>query len=147
MNNLNNYNPQSFVEAVNQINRTSGPIKGQYEELIATLRKQQTKLEPFVSKTSSLVQALNRRMKDLPDNDENGQMILQGLRYFRNMYNTVVNDIGILQKANDAEVSGDQHALADISDKVDEAISDIATINAKLNEILSRPELKGIATL
>lgn len=141
---MNNYNPQSFAEAVNQIN---GPIKGQYEELIAMLRKQQTKLEPFVNKTSSLVQALNRRVKDLPDNDENGQTIAQGLMYFRNMYNTVVTDIGILQKANDDEVSVDQRALADVSDKVNDIVNDIATINAKLNEFLSRPELKGIATL
>lgn len=139
-----NYNPQSLVESVNQ---TNGPIKGQYEELIAMLKKQQTKLDPLVNPNSRLIQALNRRVKDLPDNDENGQTILQGLRYFRNMYNTVVHDIGILQKANDAEVSGDQQALASISDTVEDAVRDIATINARLTEILSRPELKGIATL
>lgn len=143
---MNNYNPQSFVEDVNQINGAI-KIKGQYEELIAMLRKQQTKLEPLVNPNSRLIQALNRRLKALPDNDEHGQNILQGLRYFREMYDTVVNDIGILQKANDAEVSGDQQALATISDTVDDVVSDIATINAQLTEILNRPELKGIATL
>lgn len=74
--------------------------KGQYAELIAMLREQQTKLEPFVGPNGEIFQALNRHMKDFPDDDENVQTIMQGLDHFRKMYNTVDNDIRILQQAD-----------------------------------------------
>lgn len=141
---MENYNTQSFVDAVNQI---SSSIKGKYEDLVAMLQKQQTRLEPFVNQNGSLVQALQRRVKDLPDGDENGKTIVQGLIHFRDLYNTVVEDISILQKANDAEVSGDQRELASINDKVSEIERNIVTINDELNKVLRNPDLKGIAKL
>lgn len=142
---MKNYNDaQAIVEGVNQMGSS---VTGQYEYVIGLLQKKQTQLEPFVNPNSRLLQALNRRLKSVPKDDENAQLVMRGLRYFRTMYNTLVNDISILQKANDAEVSGDESELASINDKVNAVLDDLDTLNEQLTEILSRPELKGLATL
>lgn len=73
--------------------------KAQYAEVIAMLRDLQTKLDPYVDPNSEFRQALNRRLKDLPDDDENVQTIVQGLDHFRKMYNTAEHNIQVLQRA------------------------------------------------
>lgn len=139
---MENYNDaQAIVEGVNHL---SSSVTGQYEEVLGLLRKKQTQLEPFVNQNSRLLQALNRRLQSVPKDDENAQLIMRGLRYFRTMYNTVVNDISILQKANDAEVSGDESELASINDKVNAVVSDLATLNEQLEKFLHNPNLKGV---
>lgn len=74
--------------------------KGQYAELIAMLQELHTKLEPYVDPNSEFRQALSRRLKDLPKDDENVQTIVQGLAHFRNINDKIENNIRILQRAD-----------------------------------------------
>ena len=74
--------------------------RGQYTETIAMLQKQKTRLEPIVDPNSEFRQALSRRLKDLPKDDENVQTIVQELHYLCEMYNKIENYIRILQRAN-----------------------------------------------
>lgn len=74
--------------------------RGQYAEMIAILQELHTKLESFVDPNSEISQSLNRYLKDLPKEDKNGQMIAEGLVYFRNINNKIENYIRILQRAN-----------------------------------------------
>lgn len=141
---MENYNTQSFVTAVNQI---SSSIKGKYENLVGLLQKQKTRIEPFVDPNSNLVKALQRRLKDVPDNDENGQMISQGLLHFRDLYNKVNKDIQVLQQADDDEVTADQRVLASVADDINEIEKNIVTINDEITKILNDPNLKGITKL
>lgn len=78
--------------------------KVSYVALIAMLRDLQTKLDPFVDPNSEFRQALDRRLKDLPKDDENVQTIVQGLDHFRKMYNTFEHDIQVLQRADKADI-------------------------------------------
>ena len=74
--------------------------RGQYTETIAMLQKQKTRLEPIVDPNSEFRQALSRRLKDLPKDDENVQTIVLELHYLCEMYNKIENYIRILQRAN-----------------------------------------------
>lgn len=141
---MENYNTQSFVTAVNQI---SSSIKGKYEDLIGMLQNQKTKIEPFVDPNSNLVKALQRRLQDVPEGDENGQLITQGLIHFRDLYNKVDKDIQVLQQADENEVTADQRVLAQVADDINEIEKNIVTINDELTKILNDPNLKGIVTL
>lgn len=141
---MENYNTQSFVTAVNQI---SSSIKGKYENLIGLLQNQKTKIEPFIDPNSNLVKALQRRLQDVPENDENGQLIAQGLIHFRDLYNRVDKDIQVLQQADENEVTADQRVLAQVADDVNEIEKNIVTINDELTKILNDPNLKGITKL
>lgn len=71
----------------------------QYAELIGMLQDLKTKLEPIVDPNSEFFQALAQQLKDVPDDDENAQEIVQGLRQLRKLYNETDNDIEILQRA------------------------------------------------
>ena len=72
--------------------------KGQYTELIAMFQELRTKLEPYVDPNSEFRQALSRRLKDLPKDDENVQTIVQGLAHFRNINNIAEHNIEVLQQ-------------------------------------------------
>lgn len=71
----------------------------QYAELIGMLQDLKTKLEPFVDPNSEFRQALNRHMKDLPNDDESVQSIVRGLRYFCGLDKRIDNNIEIFQRA------------------------------------------------
>lgn len=74
--------------------------KGQYTELIAMLQQQKVRVNRLIDPNSELNQALRRRLKDLPKDDKNAQTIVEGLHYFRDMNNTIENNIRILQRAD-----------------------------------------------
>lgn len=73
--------------------------RGQYTELIGRLLYLETQLEQFIDPNSEFFQALAQQLKDVPDDDENAQEIVQGLRQLRELYNETVNDIELLQRS------------------------------------------------
>lgn len=70
-----------------------------YVALIAMMQQQKARLEPFVGPNGEMFQALNRRLKDLPKDDENAQTIAEELRHFRDSYNIAEHNIQVLQRA------------------------------------------------
>ena len=73
--------------------------RDQYAELIGRLLYLETQLEQFIDPNSEFFQALSQQLKDVPDDDENAQEIVQGLRQLRELYNETGNDIEVLQRA------------------------------------------------
>lgn len=79
--------------------------RGQYAELIGSLQHLNAQLESFIDPNSEFFQTLAQQLKDVPDDNENAQKIVQELRYLRDLYNENDNDIEILQRAlKDKEV-------------------------------------------
>lgn len=141
---MENYNNDNFINAVNQI---SSSIKGKYEDLVAMLQQQKARVNQFVDPNSNLIKALNRRLKDVPDNDENAQTILQGLRHFRTLSQTIDKDIQVLQQADENDTSVDRSLFASVANTIDEIDANNRLINESLSKILNNPELNGIAKL
>lgn len=73
--------------------------RDQYSELIGRLLYLETQLEQFIDPNGVFFQALAQQLKDVPDDDENAQEIVQGLRQLRELYNETDNDIEILQRS------------------------------------------------
>lgn len=80
-------------------NDNTGLSRDQYVELIGRLLYLETQLEQFIDPNSEFFQALAQQLKDVPDDDENAQEIVQGLRQLRELYNETDNDIEVLQRA------------------------------------------------
>lgn len=72
--------------------------RDQYAELIGSLLHLEIQLEQFVDPNSEFFQALAQQLKDVPDDDENAQEIVQGLRQLRELYNETDNVIRVLQR-------------------------------------------------
>lgn len=73
--------------------------RDQYAELIEKLLYLETQLEQFVDPNSKFIQALQQQLKDVPDDDDDAQEIVQGLRQLHELYNETDNVIEILQRA------------------------------------------------
>ena len=71
----------------------------QHEEFIAIVQELHTKLKRLIDPNGEFFQALAQQLKDVPDDDENAQEIVQGLRQLRELYNATDDDIRVLQRA------------------------------------------------
>lgn len=73
--------------------------RDQYADLIGPLQYLKAQLEPFIDPNSEFFQTLAQQLKDVPEDNENAQKIVQELRYLRDLYNENDNDIEVLQQA------------------------------------------------
>lgn len=73
--------------------------RDQYAELIRSLLDLEIQLEQFIDPNSEFFQALAQQLKDVPDDDENAQAIVQGLRQLRELYNETDDVIRVLQRS------------------------------------------------
>lgn len=74
----------------------------QHEEFIVIVQELQelhTKLKQLIDPNGEFFQVLAQQLKDVPDDDENAQEIVQGLRQLRELYNVTDDDIRVLQRA------------------------------------------------
>lgn len=138
-----NYNEDNLVNAVNQFGSS---IKAKYEDLVAELQQQQDRVNRLIDPKSDLFQVLQRRLQDVPDDDENAQTIVEGLRHFRELSKKIANNIQVLQQADDNELKPDRSKIATIVNTIDEIETNNRLLNESLTKILNSPELKGNVT-
>ena len=140
---MSNYNADNLVNAVNQFGSS---IKAKYEDLVAQLQQQQELVNRLIDPKSDLFQVLQRRLQDVPDDDENAQAIVEGLRHFRELSKKIANNIQVLQQADDNELKPDRSKIATIVNTIDEIETNNRLLNESLTKILNSPELKGNVT-